>query len=417
VEQLNLCLASPSFYPTYGGAQLRFLRYLPGLHARAIQTRIVTGTPTANEHTDPAHARQWQDRRVGDIMETQTPDGTPVHRVRLPDDKGWRRTVLFNRTVNRYCLQAPPRADVLQLVTGLRPLTIPWIRYLRARGVAVAYAVTIAPRRTLSKSARKRAYREWSARQLYNQLDCIITNNSPLRDIVRELGVRTPVEVIPNGVDLRRFRPAADGSAPRELRARLGLGDNDFMVTTVGAVIPRKGGDLLLEAWQQVAAYFPSAHLVLIGPRTDQQDPKLTEFRDRLAALKQRSPAPQNVHFEGEVDNVETYMQASDLFVLPSQREGMPNSVLEAMASRVPVVMTPFVGLSEDLGQAGREFLLSNFDVAELSRTLLNILSNADLRFGLADSGYRWVTSRMDLETALDRYAGIYRRLAARYRK
>ncbi|MFC1773031.1 glycosyltransferase family 4 protein [Pseudomonadota bacterium] len=418
MKKLNLCLAAPSFFPTYGGAQLRFLRYLPGLHARSIDTRIVTGTPTANEHTAAGHAEEWQKSRVGDILDSATPDGTPVHRVRLPDEKGWQRAVLFNQTVARGCLQAGHQAEVLQLVTSLQPLTIPWIRYLRARRIAVAYAVTIAPRQNkISKNRFKRAYRSWSARELYNQLDCIITNNTPLRDIVREMGVTTPVEVIPNGVDLRRFKPSTDGNEHHELRASLGVSGNDFLVTTVGAVIPRKGGDILLEAWLRIAERFPSAHLALIGPRTDLQDPKLAAFRDRLESLRQASPAPQNVHFVGEVAEIETYMRATDVLVLPSDREGMPNSVLEAMASKVPVVLTPFTGLSDDLGTSGQHFLLAERDAHSLAEAILGLLDNSELRAELAAGGHNWVTSRMDMEIALDRYAGVYRELAAQYRK
>jgi len=397
---------------------LRFLRYLPGLHARSIETRIVTGTPTANEHTTSGHAEEWQKNRVGDILDSTTPDGTPVYRVRLPDEKGWRRAVLFNQTVARDCLQAGHQAEVLQLVTGLRPLTIPWIRYLRARHIAVAYAVTIAPRQgKLSKNRFKCAYRGWSARELYNQLDCIITNNTPLRDIVKEMGVTTPVEVIPNGVDLRRFKPPGNDSEHNELRTSLGISKDDFLVTTVGAVLPRKGVDILLEAWLSVAERFPSAHLAIIGPRTDQQDQKLAHFRDRLAALRQASPAPQKIHFVGEVAEIETYMRATDVFVLPSDREGMPNSVLEAMASKVPVVMTPFIGLSDDLGNPGQQFLLTERDAGSLAEVILGLLKNSGLRAELAATGHDWVSSRMDLETAIDRYAGVYRDLAARYQK
>ncbi|MFQ5644671.1 MAG: glycosyltransferase family 4 protein, partial [Thiogranum sp.] len=355
--------------------------------------------------------------RVGSILASATPDGTPVHRVRLPDEKGWRREILFNRTVAGYCRQAEHRADVLQLVTGLRPLNIPWIRHLQARRTAVAYAVTIAPNQKQSKNRLKRMYRAWSARELYNQLDCIVTNNTPLRDIVREMGVTTPVEVIPNGVDLQRFKPPGGGTEHRELRRDLGISEDDFLVTTVGAVIPRKGCDLLLEAWQNIAARFPSAHLALIGPRTDLQDPKLAAFRDRLEALQQASPAPQNVHFVGEVAKVETYMRATDVFVLPSDREGMPNSVLEAMASRIPVVVTPFTGLSDDLGNPGRHFLLAERDAGKLADAILGLLTNPELRAELATNGYDWVSSRMNLETALDRYAGLYHELSARYRK
>lgn len=413
MEKLNLCLAAPSFFPTYGGAQLRFLRYLPGFRTRGINTHIVTGTPTANEHTEPEHTEQWRDRDVGAILKSETPDGTPVHRVRLPDDKGWRRSVLFNRTVSGYCQQPAFRADVLQLVTGLRPITIPWIRRLRARGIAVTYAVTIAPGKP-SSLVHKRMFRNWSDRLLYNQLDCIITNNTPLRDIIRDTGIKTPVEVIPNGVDLQRFHPPMDNSERRGVRQTLGLSDKDFLVTTIGAVIPRKGGDLLLESWLQVIKRFPSAHLLLIGPRTDLQNPKLAEFRDRLEALRQASGAPGNIHFTGEVPDVEEYLRASDLFVLPSQREGMPNSVLEAMASAVPVVITPFIGLSDDLGRPGQEFLLSSFDQQDLSAAMTAILTSAEKRAALGDSGYQWVTSRMDRELALDRYAQVYRQLAAR---
>ncbi|HFD79109.1 MAG TPA: glycosyltransferase family 1 protein [Gammaproteobacteria bacterium] len=415
MESLNLCLAAPSFFPTYGGAQLRFLRYLPGLRARAIDTRIVTGTPTANEHTEAQHVEQWSGREVGAILESTTPDGTPVYRVRLPDEKGWKRVVLFNRTVVRYCNGPDFRADVLQLVTGLRPLTIPWIRYLRARGIAVAYAVTIAPKQGSSK-VHKRLFREWSERLLYNQLDCIITNNSPLKDIVREMGITTRVEVIPNGVDLRRFhRP--EGDEERDItRRQLGLSKEDFLVTTIGAVIPRKGGELLLEAWLRVVKRFPSAHLLFIGPRTDQQDPKLSEFRDRLQQLREASGVPGHIHFLGEVKDVDRYLRATELFVLPSEREGMPNSVLEAMASGVPVIVTPFVGLSDDLGQPGREFLLSGFDEQELALAISGLLGNPDLRCEIGNAGYRWVKSRMDLEIALDRYAAVYRELVGRYR-
>lgn len=418
MKKLNLCLAAPSFFPTYGGAQLRFLRYLPGLRARSIDTRIVTGTPTANEHTASGFAEAWQQNRVGDILESATPDGTPVHRVRLPQDKGWRRTLLFNRTVARFCRQTDHRADVLQLVTSLRPESIPWIRYLRARRIAVAYAVTLAPsQKKLSKNRFKHVYRAWLARELYNQLDCIITNNTPLRDIVREMGVTTPVEVIPNGVDLQRFQPEGVDVEHRELRLSLGVSESDFLITTVGAVIPRKGGDLLLEAWLSITERFPTAHLALIGPRTDLQNPKLTMYRDRLEALRQASPAPQNVHFVGEVAKIETYMRATDVFVLPSDREGMPNSVLEAMASKVPVVVTPFTGLSDDLGSPDRHFLLAERDAGSLAEAILGLLTNPELRAEVASNGHHWVTSRMDLEIALDRYAGVYRELAARYWK
>jgi len=415
MQKLNLCIAAPSFYPTYGGAQLRFLRYLPGLRARFINVQIVTGTPTANEHTEPGHAEEWLRNDVGTILESETPDGTPVHRVRLPDQKGWRRSFLFNQTVLRFCAQPTFRADVLQLVTGLRPLTIPWLRRLHSRGVAVTYAVTIWPR-SRSPKVHKRIFRAWSERLLYNQLDCVITNNSPLRETIGELGANTPVEVIPNGVDLKRFRPLLHEEERRDIRQHLGLTGEGPLVSTIGAVIPRKGCELLLEAWLRVVERFPSAQLLVIGPRTDLEDPKLGAFRERLSALRKATGAPENVHFTGEVPDVEVYLRASDLFVLPSRREGMPNSVLEAMASAVPVILTPFAGLSDDLGRPGEHFLLSSYDVGDLSEAIVSALARPKQCAALGNVGHQWIESRMGLDVALDRYSDVYRRLAAQRR-
>ena len=69
---------------------------------------------------------------------------------------------------------------------------------------------------------------------------------------------------------------------------------------------------------------------MLVGPRKDIDQPGLKLFRRRLESLIGQSGAPERVHFTGLIDNVDTLVRASDIFVLPSEREGMPNSVLEA---------------------------------------------------------------------------------------
>ncbi|NJL45279.1 MAG: glycosyltransferase family 4 protein, partial [Leptolyngbyaceae cyanobacterium SM2_3_12] len=70
-----------------------------------------------------------------------------------------------------------------------------------------------------------------------------------------------------------------------------------------------------------------------VGPRLDQSDPALAPFGQRLEALLEASGTRERVHFVGRVDNVEAYLQAATLFVFPSRREGLPNVVMEAMAS------------------------------------------------------------------------------------
>jgi glycosyltransferase involved in cell wall biosynthesis len=118
------------------------------------------------------------------------------------------------------------------------------------------------------------------------------------------------------------------------------------------------------------------------------------------------------VHFVGLADDVESYLNGSDLFVLPSQREGMPNSVIEAMACGTPVVITPFLGLSDDLGTAGKQYLLAGFDAHSLAATIATVLEDPSLRDSLSKQGRAWIETTMDLQDSLDRYANLYHELA-----
>ena len=91
----------------------------------------------------------------------------------------------------------------------------------------------------------------------------------------------------------------------------------------------------------------------------------------------------------------------------------MPNAVLEAMACGVPCVLTPFEGLSAELGEPGREFLLAAHDSDALAATVLEVLESADQRQKVGQAARSWVERHLDLEVSLDRYAQLYRRLAA----
>jgi len=413
--EVRLCLASPSFFPTYGGAQLRFLRYLPGLKARGVETEVLTGTPTLKEASGCDIKEEWLAYRPGEVMPTEDINGASVIRMRLPDKKGRARTRIFNNTVLRFCHSPQTRPDVVQLVTNLVPRSTRFLKRLRRMGIPVVYAVTIAPVER-SKKPFKRFRRKAAYRSLYNQLDCIVTNNAPLRDMVREMGVRTRIEVIPNGVDLERFHPDQGDGRRHALRESLGIADTDVVICAVGAIIPRKGIDRVVEAWAALVARFPNLHLLLVGPEAHLEHPKLGPFRERIEHLIASSATPRQVHFTGTVDDVEDYQRAADICVLASEREGMPNSVLEAMATAVPVVLTPFVGLSSDLGRPGEHYLLAEPDAGGLAARLGDLVEDPDLRRELGQRGRQWVEEAMDLNKTLDRYTALYRELAARGR-
>jgi len=407
----RLCLASPVFYPTYGGSQRRFLSYLPGLRERRLDIRVYTGTPITKEMS-AEEAALWRDYPTGEFMPTTEVSGIPVHRVKLPDSKGTKRTQTFNDRLLEYCSNPEYRPDVIQMVGPLKPMSIPLLKQLRDMHIRLLYAVTIAPPEPSRKKWFKRAHSRGDEVELFNLLDCIVTNNTPLREFVQAAGVTTRVEVIANGVDLERFHPAEAPADRNPLREQLGIGNNDIMITSVGGISPRKGSDLILDAWARLASAFPNIHLVLIGPRKDLEQSKLKGFRRRMEKTIRQSGAPERVHFTGLCENVEEYQRASDILVLPSEREGMPNAVLEAMASRVPVIMTPYKGLCSDIGTPGTHFLLSERNVDALSSALRQLLENPALRSKFASQGYDWVRQTLSLDKSLDRYAALYHELA-----
>jgi glycosyltransferase involved in cell wall biosynthesis len=357
-------------------------------------------------------AAQWSNYPVGEFMPVSDIEGIPVHRVRLPDAKGKKRTRTYNKKLLQLFDNPDYRPDVLQMVGPLKPLSIPLLKKLRRRGIPTLYAVTVAP----PKKAKRRWFslKQRKEIELFNLLDCIVTNNQPLKDYVRDMGIKTRVEIIPNGVDLTRFRPPENSAERQPLRDRLGIGVDDIMITSVGGIMPRKGSDLLIEAWAKLAADYSNTHLVLVGPRKDIEQPGFIMFRRKLEKLVQQSGAPERIHFTGLSDEVDALVRASDIFVLPSEREGMPNSVLEAMASRVPVVITPFKGLSSDLGTAGTHYLLCERTPYALASTLQQLLDNAELRQRVALQGYNWVTQTLSLEKSLDWYAALYHELAGK---
>jgi glycosyltransferase involved in cell wall biosynthesis len=414
---IRLCLASQMFYPTYGGATLRFLGYLPGLRERGIDCRVLTGTPLAEEATAAENTGQWDQCPIGEMLPQEQANGTPVHRVRLPARKSMRRTRLFNQALLQHCLKPEYRPDVVQLVGTLRLKSVPALSRLRAMGIPLVYAVTntskLMPKANRSRLRQAVSLRRWRYRRLFNYMDCIVVNNSPMLDLMRAMGVTTRIEVIPNGINLRRFRVAGDDDGPQRLRERLGIGGDQAMITTVGGVMPRKGSDLLLEAWVRMNRTLGNTHLVFVGPRKDLENPRLADFRARLAGLVDSSGSPERIHFVGLTDNVETWLQASQLFVLPSRHEGMPNSVIEAMACGTPVIITPFVGLSDDLGRAGEQYLLAGFDASELADTMAGVLNDREMAASLRRHGREWIEQTMDLRHSLDRYAALYRELAS----
>lgn len=410
---LKLCLAHPVFYPTFGGGSLRFLRYQPGFHKRDIQVRVLAGTSRAKDSSHPGVEVDWDRHAIGEMLPIDLIDGVPVHRVRLPHETSVRRTATYFRALLALCRDPATRPDVIQLHSFERVESLYWVARLRRLGIPIVYAIQIAS--PIHHDSRLvTAAHGRMLRQFYGSFDAVVTSSEQIAGQLRRLGVSVPIAVIPNGVDLARNRPG-NAQGREEARSRIGITGPGPVLMSVGAISPRKGSDLLLEAWSGLLARHPNLELVLIGPRHDQNAHRDRRFETRMKELALRSGRANQVHLLGVRDDVAELYAAADLVALPTSREGgTPNVVLEAMACGRPVLITPFEGQSTAIGRPGIEFAQAARGPDSLTRALGDLLDDAAKRAELGRRGRRWVEEHLALDRTLDRFVDLYERAAKR---
>jgi glycosyltransferase involved in cell wall biosynthesis len=212
-------------------------------------------------------------------------------------------------------------------------------------------------------------------------------------------GIRAPWQVVPNAVDLRRFRPS-DEAARHDSRRRLGL-DNSPLAVCVARLTHQKAQDVLLAAWPAIRASVPTATLVLVGDvfvggGLD---------RERLERL-----ATDGVSFVGPRADIPDWMTAADVVVVPSRWEGMSYVVLEAMASGRSVVASDVGGAHEALGEEdGRAAggLVPPEDAAALAGAVIARFRDPERARAEGDEGAARARSRHDLVRWCDLMADI----------
>lgn len=211
-------------------------------------------------------------------------------------------------------------------------------------------------------------------------------------------GIRGRWSVIPNGVDLQRFRPAPVDTVRAELRPVLQVDPAAPLVVCVGRLCRQKGQAVLLRAWSSIARSVPGARLVLVGDGPD---------RDRL-----RTRAPGSVLFVGAVADVVPWYQAADLVVLPSRWEGMALAPLEAMACGRPVVATDVGGARESLPPSlASRLLVPPGNPALLAEAVTELLLDPLLCASLGRQGLQHVLSSHDVRHTAEAVADVYRHL------
>jgi starch synthase (maltosyl-transferring) len=135
-------------------------------------------------------------------------------------------------------------------------------------------------------------------------------------------------------------------------------------------------------------------------------------LKHRLKAICERSEIADRVHFVGWRPDVPEILAASDLLVLPSVWEGMPNIVLEAMASRRPVVATDVEGVRELLGPAGEEQIVPYGDSQALADKIVKLMYNRELAAEIGGQNRRRAEENFAISRMVTAYENLWESLA-----
>lgn len=189
----------------------------------------------------------------------------------------------------------------------------------------------------------------------------LAVSRSTAGDLVRRVGLPTElVTCLPNGVDTAHFRPA-EGAEQLQARAALGLPEDKVVIAGLGRLHPQKNWPLFLK----VAARFPEVEFVIAGTGPEEE--------------VLRATAGPNVHFAGFRDSRGVFA-AADGFLLTSDYEGMPMTLLEAMACGVPSVVSAVDGCRDILGDGDGGLMAEPGDAEDFVAKLGALVESGELR-------------------------------------
>jgi len=225
--------------------------------------------------------------------------------------------------------------------------------------------------------------------------DAIIALSDHMKEEIQRAWPRDipNISVIPNGINLHEFGTVSRNTA----RRCLGIDEDDSVILYVGRLHSAKGLPYLVEAINLLRQKEPRAHLMLVGEGTE---------REKLELLVDSLDLSTRVRFLGRVEHekIQGFLAASDVFVLPSLREGLPLVLLEAMAAELPIVATDVGGIPSIIEDQTNGFLVKPRDAAQIADKLALILNNPLLRRSISQNNrekvqqYSWENVVNDLE-------------------
>lgn len=227
------------------------------------------------------------------------------------------------------------------------------------------------------------------AKYYYNKCSLLICSSKQVADMLSANGIRARKEVIKLGVQTNVFVPSKSKSSAK---AKVGILPSRLVVGYVGRLAREKDLGTLYKAFINVKKKFPKSVLLFVGGGSLDDVPKSSD-----------------IVLAGAQNDVVKYLQAMDVFVLPSLTETSSLATMEAMSCAVPVVATPVGSVPEYVRDSKTGFIFSRHDVSELEKILTMLLGKTKLRKSVGSAGRGLIQKNFSWDVAASRLVGLLR--------
>ena len=240
--------------------------------------------------------------------------------------------------------------------------------------------------------------------------DWLLLQSKEDYELALNFSFKSPHRIIhlSNGVDIwEKFNPKRINPTEIErLKIEMNLNEEGFVFSFVGRLVKEKGIFELINAFKNVVMKFPHCNLIIIGGLSESE-----RDQDSYLKLLEEISHP-NIHYLGFRKDIPILMAVSDTFILPSHREGLPRSIIEAMAMGKPIIATDIRGCREEVfsGENGTLFKKGNVD--ELEKAMLVMVEDENQRMRYSLRSRELVEDLFDEEKVLNKQIQLYNILA-----
>jgi glycosyltransferase involved in cell wall biosynthesis len=368
------------FYPVIGGAERSLQRLCGYLTGKGCRVTVVT-------------------KREPGLRKKELIDNVPVYRL-LPFGKGYKGKFLhlcYTFAVLFFLIRNNREFDIVH-IHGADPYASAASLLAKLTGKKVILKIATGGKGG-DISGFRGSFLGGLQKFLFKRfVDIYIGMTEQIKNELLEEGFdRRKIRQIPNGVDTDFFRPEAEKKDL--IKDKLSLKKESRILIFAGRLVERKGVDSLIKAFASMRTASGNPVLIIAGTG------------DMEAALKELASdvkVSERVRFAREVHNIEDYYKCADLFILPSESEGLPNSLLEAMSSSVAAVVSDIPGMRELIKDSGAGILVNPRDIENFAERIAALIADVEKCRDMGQRGREYVKDNFGLESVGERYIKLY---------